>query len=206
MTRFAPLPNDPAIVPSIEQVAAALAGGLPAPARGQAEDLLRREVLPWALRDAPTAPRPRALVQVVYEDLVAQLSEVAPEDRLGRLQVIACDTAADRLLHEATSLAVARYLRDHPRAAGGDAWRPDAARFGELDAARLGAEARQREAAIQALERSAPPHCQRAIRAKVSHARLALGSAQTGSFATATAMLADFLRSVGEKPQSLDIH
>jgi len=204
MSDFDPLPSgDP---PVLDAVAAAIGAGFPADARGRAAAMLRDQILPWRLRSLATHPRPRRLAEVVYEDVTERLRAVPAAGRLVALEAVAFETAAERQVGEATSLAVARYLIDHPKACGGEPWRTDAARWLSLTAAQREAEAGVRRTELDALVTAAPPACSRAIRQKVIHARMALGSARSGSFATAAGMLLDFLRSVGEQPQELDVH
>lgn len=199
---FLPLPTSAPL--TIDALAHALAHGLAD--RAAAERRLAAEVLPWRLRGLADHPRPDDLSRVVYDDLVERLGAVPVAGRTQILDELVCETTSDRLVGEATSLAVARYFLDHPGAAGGDPWRRDAARWQGLAAYRLATEADARGAELDRLVKTAPPACSRAIGQKAIHARMALGSARTGSFATAAGMLLDFLRSVGQQPQTLDVH
>ena len=204
MFEFDPFPTgDP---PSLEALVAAIIAGFPPEARDRATATLRDQILPWRLRSLATHPHPRRLAEVVYQDVTDRLRAVASTVRLAALDALACETTAERLVGEATTLAIARYLADHPLARGGDAWRADASPWLKLPPTQRDAEIAARLGALDALVASAPAECGRAIGQKVLHARLALGSARTGSFTTAAGMLLDFLRSTGEHPQELDVH
>ena len=204
MTSFGSFPSgDP---PAVDAVVAAITAGFPADARARATALLRDRILPWSLRSLATHPKPRRLAEVVYEDLTDRLTRVAPSDRLVELERVDCEVTADRFVGEATSLAVARYLLDHPQATGGAPWRDAAARWRGQSTALLATEAERRTAELASFQQRAAAECGRAIGQKLLHAKLALGSAGSGSFATAAGMLHDFLREVGEEPRELDVH
>ena len=103
------------------------------------------------------------------------------------------------LAAHAQSLAVARYLADHPDAAD----RAGAFLDAEAEAWRSrGADAIAAEAAksLDALE-------DQSVRGPdYLHAKMALGSAQTGAFGTAAGPLYDFLKLMGAAGDRLDIH
>jgi hypothetical protein len=108
-------------------------------------------------------------------------------------------------------LAVARYLKDHPDAV------PDAGVWVDNDVEATMAqplEALRQEAAdrLGALEdwkeraQDEDPAAWDTGRVEYLQAQLNLQSAQSGSFATASGSLADFLSSVGEEVDVLDEH
>jgi len=115
------------------------------------------------------------------------------------------------LLQRSLSLAVARYLHDHPDAppaaqgwlegddrslvegAVEDISGQATARLGELDA-------------LQQAFAGAGPELREERRVDLAHARLNLQSARSGSFGTAAGMLRDFLVDAGESPDDFSIH
>jgi hypothetical protein len=117
----------------------------------------------------------------------------------------------DEQLTASLSLAVARYLSDHPEAA------PRAGAWLDADVERRRAEPLEEleeEAGerLDALEdwkeqaREDDPEAWETGRVAYLQAQLNLQSARSGSFATASGSLADFLRSVGETVDVLDEH
>lgn len=180
MFEFDPFPADDP--PSLDALVAALVAGFPSSARDRAAAILREQVLPWRLRSLATHPNPRRLAELVYQDVTERLRSVSSASRLDALSTLACETTADRLVNEGTGLAVARYLADHPRAPAGDAWSADADHWSTLTPNQRDAEVATRIASLDVLVASAPAECGRTIGQNVLHARLALGSARTGSF------------------------
>ncbi len=146
-----------------------------------------------ALSGVDDHPRPRRLAEVVYEDLGERI--MAADDREAELEALQLRSLAGH----AQSLAVARYLSDHPDAAG----RAGAFLDAEAESWRQrGAEAIAAEAskALEALE-------DQSVRGPdYLHAKLALGSARTGAFGTAAGPLHDFLKLMGAPGERLDIH
>lgn len=204
MTNFAPLPSPPD-VPTAAQIGDAIAAGVPAAQRARATELLGL-ILPWQLRGAATFPKPRRLAEVVYEGLVDELRPVAADQRIGAIETIACRTAGERRLGDAMGLAIARWRLDHPGKTVPAPWDDMSAAWIGRTAAQLGAEANTQLAGVDQLTGERTGDCLEAMRLALLHARMALGSAKTGSFATAAGSLADFLRVVGESPRVLDVH
>jgi hypothetical protein len=205
MTDFAPLPPPPD-VPTAAQIADAIAAGVPTAQRARATDVLGQQIVPWQLRGVATFPKPRRLAEVVYENLVTELTPVAADQRGAHLEVIACRTTGEKLLGDAMGLAIARWLVDHPGKAAPAPWDEAAKPWAGRTIAQLGAEADARLAQVEQLTKEKTGDCREAMRLSLVHARMALGSTKTGSFATAAGSMVDFLRSVGEPPQVLDIH
>lgn len=204
MTDFAPLPPPPD-VPTAAQLGAAIAAGIPEAQRTRATELLG-QILPWQLRGIATFPRPRRLAEVVYENLIDQLRPIEADKRVDALETIACRTTGELLLGDGMGLAIARWRLDHPGKAVPAPWDDMSARWVGRTAAQLGTEADTRLAEVDRLARDRTGDCREAMRPSLLHARMALGSARTGSFATAAGSMVDFLRAVGESPQILDVH
>lgn len=204
MTNFAPLPPPPD-VPTAAQIGDAIAAGIPAAQRARATELLG-QIVPWQLRGAATFPKPRRLAEVAYEGLVDELRSVAADKRIDALETIACRTTGEKLLGDGMGLAIARWRLDHPSKAVPAPWDDMSALWVGRTAAQLGTEADTRLAEVDRLTKDRTGDCREAMRLSLLHARLALGSAKTGSFATAAGSMTDFLRAVGESPQILDVH
>ena len=204
MTDFAPLPPPPD-VPTATQIGGAIAAGISDAQRARATELLG-QIVPWQLRGAATFPKPRRLAEVVYENLVGELRPLAADRRVGALETIACRTTGETLLGDGMGLAISRWRLDHPGKPVPAPWDAMSAPWVGRTAAQLGAEADTRLAEVEQLTRGKTGDCREAMRLSLLHARMALGSAKTGSFATAAGSMVDFLRAVGESPRILDVH
>jgi hypothetical protein len=197
--------------PPIDALADRLASLVPAEDREDARAMLADRILPSALAGMSEHPRPRRLVEVVYEDVGERLTRVEPEDRLAEVESVADEAEIRALAARAQALAVARYLSDDPNAvdragpfldAEAETWRG------------RGADAIAEEASttLDALEdwaeraREERPELFETRRTDYVHAKLALGSARTGSFGTAAGPLYDFLELMGTARDRLDIH
>jgi hypothetical protein len=168
--------------------------------------LLAEQIVPWQLRGIARFEKPRRLAEVVYEDLVDELRPVPADHRIDRLETIACRTAGAKLLDEGMGLAIARWRLDHPGKVVPAPWDDTSAPWLGRTAAQLGADAATRLAEVDRLVQDKTGDCREAMRLSLLHARMALGSAKTGSFATAAGSMIDFLHAVGESPQILDVH
>ena len=106
---------------------------------------------------------------------------------------------SSELLPASLSLAVARYLKDHPDAvAKAGAWLDDDARVWMARSVdEIGAEATE---GLEALEEG------EIDRVDYLQAQLNFQSARSGSFATASGSLTDFLVDMGEDVDVLDEH
>lgn len=115
----------------------------------------------------------------------------------------------DVLASGALSLAVARYLHDHPEAAQkvNSAWIDDEVeRWRTRDADEIGDEATHRLEVLEPWVEEAQredPELFETRRLDSVHARMALQSARSGAFGTAAGPLADFLTEAGEQPDTL---
>jgi hypothetical protein len=110
---------------------------------------------------------------------------------------------SSELLADSQALAVARYLTDHPGAAA-QAWRDDAVeRWLREPAAAIAAEADRGLAALEAWREDSPEEWESG-RVDYLQAQLNFQSARSGSFATASGALVDFLVEMGEDVDVLD--
>ena len=195
-------------VPSAEAIADALVNVLPELAREAARRRLLESVLPHALARVADHPRPRAMAEVVYENLAFALA--ASNDPEVTLNDLAMTEELRNLSGKSLALAIARYVNDHPDADGtARSWLVDAEQR-VLDASLddLREQATDGLAALDRLEAALRerPEVWETRRTEVAHTRLNLQSTRSGSFETATGPLNDFLREVGERPATLDIH
>jgi hypothetical protein len=197
--------------PSVDALADRLASLVGKEDHEAARTLLADRILPSALSGLSEHPRPRRLAEVVYEDLGERLTNAEPDDRMAEVERLADEAEIRSLAARAQALAVARYLSDDPNAvdragpfldAEAEAWRE------------RGAEAIAEEASstLDALEewaehtREEHPELFETRRTDYLHAKLALGSARTGTFGTAAGPLYDFLDLMGTARDRLDIH
>jgi hypothetical protein len=120
-------------------------------------------------------------------------------------------TRSSDLLATSLALALARYLKDHPEAAPrAGAWRDaDVESWITAPEEAIRAEATK---GLEALDewrdetREAAPDEWEAGRVEFLQAQLNFQSARSGSFATASGSLADFLGEMGEEVDVLDEH
>jgi hypothetical protein len=205
---FPPIPPGDA-PPSLREVAALLARGLPAADRAAAIRLLVDDILARDLRDLPRDPSAQpsaaAIVHAAYGTLVRTLSPLAPAQRLARLITLACMRRGDRVTRRATALAVARFVADRGRP-------PTSLVIGYLGEARaylalppdeLTAEAARALQDLTAYELDARGHaaCYAQQQPLVADGRHALDAARTGTFDPAAGAFYVFLRNAGEHPQ-----
>jgi hypothetical protein len=192
----------------LHELAALLAASLPIADRAKGERLLTQEILPLDLAGLASHPRPRRLQEVVFDRLTATLAGQAPERRLNALRTALLSARLGDLGRQALTLAVARYLRDHPEAHGGG--RTDAAVTRwlaapptalETEASRLIDDLKQLGEELQ----KEHPDLWEDHRLGVVQAELELSSARTGSFEAATGSLADFLTAAGARFRKLEI-
>ena len=116
---------------------------------------------------------------------------------------------SSELLTSSLALAIARYLQDHPDADAGP-WRDgDVDKWSGESLDAIGAEATK---GLEALDewrdevREDDPETWEAGRVDFLQAQLNFQSARSGSFATASGSLADFLADMGEDVDVLDEH
>jgi hypothetical protein len=194
--------------PTVAEVAAPLAELVPAAARPAAMRLLVDEVLPWELRALATHPYPAALAQAVLDGLRAPLELAAPDRRLVLLAERALRNRFQRAHAEAVDLALRRYALDHPARAGDATALLGDPAIAALSRDETAARATALAGALDELEREARASAEpwETNRLTLLHARLAAGSARSGSFATAAGPFVDLLRQLGERPEVLEVH
>ena len=102
---------------------------------------------------------------------------------------------------------MARYLSEHPDAAGaaGAFLNADAETWRARGAEAIAQEAERTAESLEAWSEHAGEELRQTRNSDYLHAKLALGSARTGAFGTAAGPLSDFLSSVGEEPDRLNI-
>jgi cobalamin biosynthesis Mg chelatase CobN len=111
----------------------------------------------------------------------------------------------------ALSLAVARYLHDNRKArkkASGAWLDAEAEDWSERSPEEIAAEATHRLDVLEQWVEDAQqedPELYESRRLDSVHARMNLQSARSGAFGTAAGPLADFLREVGAKPETLEL-
>ena len=197
--------------PAATAVAERLASLLPADDRDEAHGLLMERVLPTAVAPYEGHPRMRRVVELVYSDLGETLLAADPEDRLSALERAADEGEIRALAAHAQSLAVARYLGEHPDAAGqaGAFLDADAETWRTRGADAIAQEAQTTAESLEAWSERVGeerPELFQTRGSDVRHARMSLGSARTGAFGTSAGPLSDFLSSVGAKTDRLDVH
>lgn len=192
---------------SLEAVADALVNLLPDSQRAEARRLIE-PILRRRLAGLATHSRPERLAEVVYERLAGVIEEAGANSALDRLRDEALISEVDGLLQDALALAVARYGADHADAAQlSRAWAGHHPDWLERDAAFYAAEAEQLQQERERLELrlgSIDPGLAGSLRPELLRADLNLRSARSGSFATASGSLSDFLRDAGAEFQYLD--
>jgi hypothetical protein len=183
-------------------IADAITAAVPEAHRAAVRGGLVAEILPWRLIAPRDATVRRKQLAAVQEALIARLSVGDPQ---AALAIVRCEAQGQRLLRTALGLATRRYLLDHPATRAPAGW-DDTLATAPLDRAALVARATEVQREASAALETTTGDCREALRLDAVHARLAAGSAATGSFATAAGSLVDFLRAVGESPSVLDIH
>jgi hypothetical protein len=197
-------------VPAAGELVTLLARAVPEGDRRAATGLLT-DIVSAKLAGIATHPRPRRLAEVAYEEVAETLRAVHPEDRLVALQRAALQSRAEELGRGALSLAVARYLKDHPDAEKGvEDWLDESVEsWRRKSVSEMQAEATRRLDNLEKWAKQAQqdgPTTWEQERITYAHAKLALQSARSGAFGTAAGSLNDFLKAAGARPQSLDIH
>lgn len=198
-----------AIAPSNEEMADLLTAALDEADRPEARRLLIETVFPALVGDVSDHPNPRAVAQIVYDELADSVEGAPPE---GRLSVIrAAALRAEILEHSsaALALAMARYLKENPAALDRAAdLPPAAAQWLQSPVEGIENEARRRLEALEDWRERAQAHYPwlwETYRVKYLHAQLDLEAALSGSFEAAAGALHDFLSGLGVQVQSFDI-
>lgn len=197
-------------VPAAGEMVTLLARAVPEGDRRAATGLLN-EIVSAKLAGISTHPRPRRLAEVAYEEVAETLREAHPEDRLVALQQAALRSRAEELGRGALTLAVARYLKDHPDAeARVEDWVDESVEsWLAKPVSEIQAEATRRLDQLEAWAKQAQrekPDIWEQERITYAHAKLALQSARSGAFGTAAGSLHDFLAAAGARTEILDIH
>jgi hypothetical protein len=197
--------------PALQEMADLLSQSLPQFQRAEGGALLLERILPSRLSGLAEHPKPRRLAEIVYEGLADELREADEKQRLTVLRAAALRAEAEALAADGLSLAVARYLNDHPEAADAAAgWKTAgverwmAKPLGEIQDA-----ATERLARLDQLEariKSEHPGVWDSLRVQFVHTTLNLQSARSGSFATASGSLYSFLSGLGVPVDDFDIH
>ena len=198
-----------ATAPSAEEMADLLTQALDEGDRPEARRLLVETVFPALVGDVSDHPNPRAVAQVVYDELADSVEGAPPEDRLSAIRAAALRAAILELSSASLALAVARYLKDNPSAADrATDVPPEARKWLESSVADIEREATRR---LDALEdwrehaQAAYPWLWETYRVKYLHTQLNLEAARSGSFEAAAGALYDFLAGLGVQVQSFDL-
>ncbi|HET7865674.1 MAG TPA: hypothetical protein VFL86_14825 [Burkholderiaceae bacterium] len=198
--------------PSIRQLCDTLLPQLPGEHREEARALLAHRILPAQLRGLPAHPAPRRLTELVSQQILQEVARVPAGERLRVLHGLALGAQIQLLAADSLSLAVARYLLDHPDAlSNAKAWvNAEVQAFLLLPPGGMQARAAEMLAALDSACRQAQeefPAVWGGLQHHWAHSRLDLESAASGNYAHAAGSLLDFLRSVGHatggsKPRS----
>lgn len=197
--------------PSHQEMADLLSEALPEAERAAGRALLLERILPAKLSGLAEHPKPRRLAEVVYESLADELREADERTRLEVLRAVALRTEVEALAADSLSLAIARYLVDHPEATRAAAdWKTTTVeRWMKKPLKELQGEATKRLARLDELEqqiKSEHADLWEPLRIEFVHTKLNLQSARSGSFRTASGSLYGFLSSLGAAVDNLDIH
>lgn len=198
-------------LPAPQEMADLLSQSLPLSQRAEGRAILLERILPSKLSELAEHPKPRRLVEIVYEDLADELREADEGVRLAVIRAAALSAEADALAADSLSLAIARYLKDHPEAAHAAAgWKTATVqRWMEKPLYELQDAATKRLARLEELEvqiKSEHLGIWESLRLAFLHARLNLQSSRSGSFGTASGSLYSFLFALGVPVDNFDIH
>jgi hypothetical protein len=197
--------------PALQEMADLLSQSLPQSQRAEGRALLLERILSSRLSGLAEHPKPRRLAEIVYEGLADELREADEKERLAVLRAVALRAEAEALAADALSLAIARYLKDHPEAADAAAdWKTATVeRCREKPLKELQEAATKRLARLDELEaqiEAGQPGLWELLRLAFLHARMNLQSARSGSFGTASGSLYSFLSKLGVPVDNFDIH
>jgi len=188
---------------NLSEMAQLLVIDVPVYDRYQAYTLLTTQILPQKLCTLPTHPEPSRLVKAIYESLADTLQQARPNQRLHALRAVLCDEEIRQLSRESITMAVARYIKDHPDVTEiALNWLDgrDASKWLAMSKAELEAEASQRLEQLERWEKFAQkyhPDVWENYRIRSLHIELSFGAAYSGIFRTAMGSLAYFLDAVG---------
>ena len=197
--------------PSPQEMADLLSESLPESERAEGRALLLERILPSKLSGLAQHPKPRRLAEVVYEDLADELRKADEDQRLKALHAAALRTEVEALAAHSLSLAIARYLIDHPARTGAAAdWKTSTVeRWMKKSLKEFQDEATKGLARLNELEeqiKSEHPDLWESLRVEFVHTTFNLQSARSGSFETASGSLYCFLSALGVAVDNFDIH
>jgi hypothetical protein len=197
--------------PSHQEMADLLTESLPESERAEGRALLLERILPSRLSGIAEHPKPRRLAEVVYEDIADELREADDRAPLAVLRAAALRAEVEASAADSLSLAIARYLIDHPEATSTAAdWKTTTVeRWMGKPLKDLQDEATKRLSRLDELEqqiKSENPDLWEPLRIEFVHTKLNLQSARSGSFHTASGSLYDFLSALGAAVDNFDIH
>lgn len=187
--------------PTLEQVAELLVAAIPPGDRKTATSLLVNRILPVKLAGLSSHPKPDRLASIVHKELARTLSAKPPNMRLHALQVAAIQADIQAISRDALNIAIARYLLEHPEAAGTEQvmpWlKPEVEELRGCSSEVLGrrAEARLRSLRVwhERVRTEFPAEWEKA-RERYVQVREWLLAAEEGAFERASGNLRDFLR------------
>ena len=197
--------------PSPQEIADLLSESLPESERAAGRALLLEQILPAKLSGLAEHPQPRGLAEVIYEDLADELRQADEGQRLAVLGAAALRAEVEALAADSLSLAIARYLIDHPTATYAAAdWKTTTVEcWMKKPLKELQDEATRRLASLDELERQIKSECPdlwEPLRVEFVHTKLNLQSARSGSFDTTSGSLYGFLSALGVAVDNFDIH
>jgi hypothetical protein len=188
----------------VESLADALAHELPEDERDDARTFAAERIAPIALAEAGEDPDRLLLV---YERFTERLGSADPAQRFALLRALADEVELEDHNRTALNLAIARYLADGHDPIGASGWiTPEIEALREQGDIEL--QATRRQAALEAWKprvQKDHPDVWTAYRRLWLHAGTTLASARTGSFATASGSLYEFLQDAGADVQHLDV-
>lgn len=192
--------------PSLEEMAGLLVEALPEQDRDKGRRVLLDKVFPRSLAHLSAFPDPRYLAEWVYEEIADELEGAEPEERLDTLNAFACGAEVRHLDRESLSMAIARYLKDHPADLNTTSvWVDPTVRdwlVKPLKEISAGAADRLKKLETWALQAQIDfPDVWKMCRLKYQRVHMALTSARTGDFQSASGNLYDFLCDLGFEPE-----
>ena len=193
--------------PDLAALSAPLLGLIPELQRATAQPLVE-ELLAIAWAEAAVNSAPQRVLDLWVSDTREALLDAARSDRLSVLRDELAQARRDHDSKLALSLAIARYLLEHPGTEPGrwasptvQSWQAQGEGAIALEATELLNQLETYAAHLQVLD----PERAEGSKGNLHAARMALQSARSGSFQSAWGPLADFLRAVGADFQVLEV-
>lgn len=194
-------------IPEPREMADKLVCAIPEHERSEAGAILVDNILSLKLAGMAYHPRPERLVAVVYKELARVISAKPPNMRLPTLRLYAFEVYIQYMVREATNLAIARFMLDHPDAddKGIDAWLvPQVQELRSLPVADIADMAARSLEGLQqwraSMVESYPTEWPK-VRASHHLVLTALESAMSGRFERSAGQLHQFLCEVGHETQ-----